>query len=87
MANPLLFCRKNKKPRLWEAERQEGSDGPGSRLLEWAESGAGVWRCIRERLLATGASTEDQDLDKTVLFVPLGLTHALEKQKHQERSE
>lgn len=41
-----------------------------------------MWRCIRERLLASGASTEDQDLDKTVVFVPLSLTHALEKQSN-----
>lgn len=39
------------------------------------------------RSLAAGACTEDQDLDKTVAFVLPGLTHALEKQKHWERSE
>lgn len=39
------------------------------------------------RSLAAGASTEDQHLDKTVAFVPPGLTCALEKQKYRQRSD
>lgn len=38
-ANPLLFSRKNKKSRLWEAGGQERADLPGCRSLEWAGGG------------------------------------------------